>query len=288
MVFRGIRPTRQRSIRNRLYQLTSRRQIILVLCDSDMNLFAVFFVIGATLVLQGTQLPSLTTLSLCVAGFISVLAAVAVTVDKWLPTADRMSSGELSPKAYLRQSVPLLAVAGLGLAGGAWLSVTSAQSELHHKLTESIQTRDVELTVRIIGLPNHSEHATQFRAEVLEGKTELFRAHRLQISWYHRLGDSRERFPQSGEIWRLNLRLKPPRGLSNPGGFDYAGWLFQQRVHAVGYVRSSPANRRLQRSSSALVGFRVRLDELLQKSGYHPDINMQVCCAHWSLVSVKA
>ena len=42
-----------------------------------MNLFAVFFVIGATLVLQGAELPSLTTLGGSLIGFLCLLAAMA-------------------------------------------------------------------------------------------------------------------------------------------------------------------------------------------------------------------
>ena len=52
-------------------------------------------------------------------------------------------------------------------------------------------------------------------------------------------------FPVLGERWQLALRLKPPSGFANPGGFDYEAWLFRQGLVATGYVTESSANRRL-------------------------------------------
>ncbi len=48
-----------------------------------------------------------------------------------------------------------------------------------------------------------------------------------------------------GDLWQLELRLKRPRGYSNPGVFDREALLFRQRVHATGYVVSGKRNRRL-------------------------------------------
>ena len=52
-------------------------------------------------------------------------------------------------------------------------------------------------------------------------------------------------------MWQFELRLKPPRGTSNPGVFDYETWLFQQRIGATGYVVNGRRNQRLQRTDSA-------------------------------------
>ena len=43
--------------------------------------------------------------------------------------------------------------------------------------------------------------------------------------------------PQTGEIWRLPIRIKPIHGSMNPGGFDYEAWAHQQGLVASGYVR---------------------------------------------------
>lgn len=43
-----------------------------------------------------------------------------------------------------------------------------------------------------------------------------------------------------GQRWRWQLRLRPPHGFANPGGFDYEAWLMQQGIAATGYVRDAP------------------------------------------------
>lgn len=67
---------------------------------------------------------------------------------------------------------------------------------------------------------------------------------RILVSWYDGTGRPALR-PQPGERWQLTLRLRPPRGLSNPGGFDYERWLFAARIGATGWVRDSAGNARL-------------------------------------------
>ncbi len=63
---------------------------------------------------------------------------------------------------------------------------------------------------------------------------------RLRLSWY---GGP---LVHAGEIWRLTVRLKSPRGFHNPGGFDYERWLFAHGIGATGYVRRSDGNRLLE------------------------------------------
>jgi competence protein ComEC len=65
----------------------------------------------------------------------------------------------------------------------------------------------------------------------------------------------------SGERWQLAVRLKRPHGFSNPGGFDFEQWLFQQGIRATGYVRQDPARNRLLSVSgvSVINKFRSRL-----------------------------
>lgn len=45
-----------------------------------------------------------------------------------------------------------------------------------------------------------------------------------------------------GDLWQLNVKLKPPRGFWNVGGYDYQQWLFEQRVRATGYVIANSNN----------------------------------------------
>ncbi|MEO7386241.1 MAG: ComEC/Rec2 family competence protein, partial [Gammaproteobacteria bacterium] len=66
---------------------------------------------------------------------------------------------------------------------------------------------------------------------------------RVLVNWYD--SDARPATaPEPGERWRLELRLRSPRGLSNPGGFDYERWLFSQHIGATAWVHDSAANVR--------------------------------------------
>jgi len=65
---------------------------------------------------------------------------------------------------------------------------------------------------------------------------------RVMLSWYG------GRPVRPGERWQLTVRLRTPRGFSNPGGFDYAGWLFHRQISATGYIRAKGVNKKLQQS----------------------------------------
>ncbi|WP_407275412.1 DNA internalization-related competence protein ComEC/Rec2 [Halothiobacillus sp. DCM-1] len=56
-----------------------------------------------------------------------------------------------------------------------------------------------------------------------------------------RVADYRPKRPdyQGGERWVLTLRLKPPGGNVNPGGLDYARWLFSQHIVATATVQAT-------------------------------------------------
>jgi competence protein ComEC len=53
-----------------------------------------------------------------------------------------------------------------------------------------------------------------------------------------------------GDIWQLEVRLRRPRGNSNPGTQDYEAWLFRERVGASGYVVSGHRNVLLKSDTS--------------------------------------
>ena len=76
---------------------------------------------------------------------------------------------------------------------------------------------------------------------------------KVKLNWYY--GTK----VKAGERWQFLVRLKPPHGFMNPGGFDYEGWLFQRGVHATGYVRKSAFTQRLQSASDWRIDFRRQL-----------------------------
>jgi competence protein ComEC len=133
-------------------------------------------------------------------------------------------------------------------AGFAW-ALLDARG--HSGFPEGEDRVDVVLEGRVASLPVMSDHVVRFLFDVSDENG----SRRIRVSWY---GDAPALRP--GEIWRLSLRLRQPRGFMNPGGFDYEGWLRQQGVWAVGSVRPDEGNRRLARArgTGGLVD-RVRL-----------------------------
>lgn len=73
---------------------------------------------------------------------------------------------------------------------------------------------------------------------------------KLQLSWYKNHWGKKDMTPIPTLIpsqrWRLTVKLKRPRGLVNPAGFDYQAHLLRQNIIATGYVRSQPTNQLLE------------------------------------------
>lgn len=132
-----------------------------------------------------------------------------------------------------------------GLLVGLWLGADSAQDWLKHALPLQGPVVEARVVVEVEGLPVHSEQRTRFRARILEvlETSGPLPARSIQITAFPALP---ELLP--GERAQLSLRIRPPRGLHNPGLFDYGGYLYQQGLHGVATVRGSvermpPADR---------------------------------------------
>ena len=83
----------------------------------------------------------------------------------------------------------------------------------------------------------------------------------LQVNWYQPAV-----LPRLGDIWQFELRLRPPYGASNPGGFDTEAWMLRERLQARGYVVPGPRNRLLQSSEPSLVErTRVAIDRRIDE-----------------------
>lgn len=159
-----------------------------------------------------------------------------------------------------------------GFLTGCLLTLAVANREQERQLHASLSGSDVTLSGRVSSVPLQDARRLMFRFEVDTSGSdlpELFTPRYLRLSWY---GPA---LPiHAGERWQLTVRLKAPHSLGNPGGFDYAGWLFQQRLHAVGYVRKSPAPVRLSAAEHGDVdAVRERLAEALAAT---PGANQQL------------
>ncbi|MGH8830236.1 MAG: ComEC/Rec2 family competence protein, partial [Polaromonas sp.] len=167
----------------------------------------------------------------------------------------------------------LTALLGFGLTGwraGAFQSTT---------LNPALEGRDIAVTGTVLAMPQPGEDGVRFRLGIesarLNGQAVTLPP-RILLGWYSGFGareaksDSKsvaaqdadpfeqglalQRQPQTlraGERWHMTVRLKAPHGNSNPHGFDYELWLWEQGIQATGYVRAGPHDAPPLRLSSS-------------------------------------
>jgi competence protein ComEC len=129
---------------------------------------------------------------------------------------------------------------GFFLFGLAWACLL-AQLALDDRLPAVLdgQTRWVE--GRVVDLPQHSDGVVRFElADAQSRRTRLPSS--MRLAWYG--GPP----VNSGEQWRLAVKLKRPAGLMNPHGFDHEAWLLSRGIGATGTVKDG---RRLQPAQGA-------------------------------------
>ncbi|WP_285420747.1 DNA internalization-related competence protein ComEC/Rec2 [Pseudomonas sp. efr-133-TYG-5] len=115
------------------------------------------------------------------------------------------------------------------LFGFSWTSI-SAQWALIDRLPLALdgETRWVE--GRVVGLPQHGDGVVRFElADAQARRTRLPKL--LRLAWY--AGPPLN----SGERWRLAVKLRRPGGLLNPDAFDHEAWMLAQRIGASGTVK---------------------------------------------------
>ena len=133
-------------------------------------------------------------------------------------------------------------------------------------LPTAIEGRDVQVVGIIAAMPQESDAGLRFRLEVESAKLEadekpptpITLPPLIDLSWYGGVFNSAsqsnsvgnglpaqlfelQRPPAHllpGERWQMTVRLKAPHGNSNPNGFDYELYLWEQGVQATGYVRA--------------------------------------------------
>ena len=145
----------------------------------------------------------------------------------------------------------------LGFLWALW----HAQGYFNQVLPESLAGEDIWVTGRVMDLPQVEASSTRFDLAVEAGALP---SQHLRLAWYPHAHDN-NKLPRAGETWRLKVKLKPPHGSSNPGGFDYEMWLYQRGVHATGYVREDADNQRLTAASAwSVAALRQRIAEAIQ------------------------
>jgi competence protein ComEC len=212
--------------------------------------------------------PPPTPLALCFAAGVGGFFLLPRLPAAWLPALLPVVGATLILLTAWRwpRLLPATLLLGAVVAGGLW-AYWDACRVLCEPFPEALVNRTLLAEGRIASLPEDRGYAERFlfRIDTLQADGEPLRFRGLvRLSWYRERPELKP-----GERWRLAVRLKPPHGFVNPGGFDYEGWLFQRGIAATGHVRDAgtavrlaagPGGHWLARWRQAL---RDRLAELL-------------------------
>ncbi len=155
--------------------------------------------------------------------------AVGLLAPMFLPALPSVGWMLLLPVVGLMllpfRSYPL----ALLLFGFTWACV-SAQWALNDRLPAHLDGETRWLEGRVSGLPQNADGVVRFEladAQSRHGKLPTL----MRLAWY--AGPP----VNSGERWRLAVKLKRPSGLLNPHAFDHEAWLLAQRIGATGTIK---------------------------------------------------
>lgn len=140
---------------------------------------------------------------------------------------------------------------------GACLAGFAAQAAIGDRLPPRLEGETLTVAGRVLDFTDARADPVRF---LLETRGEPGLPSRLRLSWY-----DAPVVPRIGETWELQVRLRAPRGFSNPLRFDYEHWLFRQGIGATGYVINGPGNARLDEVAvDGVSALRQRLVDRMQ------------------------
>lgn len=133
----------------------------------------------------------------------------------------------------------------LGIALGLLCIQFAAKQMFESRLPEDLEGKDLRIEGAIVDLPAFSKARGHDKANFefivkkaiysSDHENKVIPLEKVRLSWF--------KPPQkikAGQQWSFTVRLKRPRGFSNPEAFDYERWLVGKGVDATGYVRKQP------------------------------------------------
>lgn len=136
-----------------------------------------------------------------------------------------------------------------------------------------LELEGVEMTMEgwIASIPDQEWRNTRFEFVVDRAvggaQPTLLTGQRVRLAWWNDGEADNNTVAEHpalrvGDRWSFAVRLKRPRGLLNPGGFDYERYLYAKGIVATGTIRSQPPPRRLAQADRApLDRYRQRVME---------------------------
>ncbi|TIC79037.1 DNA internalization-related competence protein ComEC/Rec2 [Crenobacter intestini] len=165
------------------------------------------FCLGIALTALLPALPSSAVLLLALPVLLLLFALAPVARTRWL------ASGAW-----------LLAACLLGFAWAAW----RAELRLADALLPAREGVPTVVVGEVASLPVAGEFATRFRLRVLAAPPGV--PDTVLVS------DYRRRAWPAGSVWQTTLRLRAPRGVANPVGFDAEAWYWSEGIGATATV----------------------------------------------------
>ena len=202
------------------------------------------------------------------------VSAAGVLAVGWMPTLPPfflpltgVFFALLAARRYPR-AAPRVACALLGMAYACWWG----RELLDSRLPAELESLPLDAVITVLEPPASRPFSAggrrqRFAAEVaLTGCPDALpdceqALGRVLLSYY---GDQSFR---AGERWRVSLKLKRPRGLANPGSFNYESWLARHRFAATGHIRDrdvtplAPAQGLFHQRWRQHLGDRLRVGE---------------------------
>lgn len=135
----------------------------------------------------------------------------------------------------------------------------------NRKILDEIESKNIIANGIIDSLPEKKGQKTRFEFKVnsveFTGKI-YYTPIRVRLSWFKAPENL-----QVGDEINLEIKVKKPRSTLNFGGFDYEKWLFQQNIHAVGYVLPKGKNIFLKKAGHIHTVQKIRkhLDLMIPK-----------------------
>ncbi len=150
---------------------------------------------------------------------------------------------------------------GFVLLAAGW-TLLRADFAMSQRLPYALEGQDVVATGAIRGLPRAQDRDSRFEFDIAaaqyEGR-EIPLHGRVRLSWYE---DSPVLHPC--QQWQLRLRLKRPRGMIDPGGFDFERFALERGIVATGYVRDDAGNRVLGNDAICVDRLRARIGSAIE------------------------
>ena len=172
---------------------------------------------------------------------LAVSALVGAAVGLWLPVFE---SGFCWPLALVVLGPVAWWLFGPGVLMALFaLTLSGLQCHGYREmlLPELLGGQDIVVRGIVADLPRDDGDSVSFSFRVLQDDLLRSFPRRITLTIY-----TAEPRPKAGESWQFLARLKRPLATVNRDSFDREVWNLWNHIHARGYVRSSPLNRRLQ------------------------------------------